>query len=151
MLLYVAGTGPLQAELQSLIETEGLTNHVKLLGYVDEADLPLAYRAAEATVVPTLSLEGFGLITVESLAAGTPVFVTPKGGLPSVVQSLSPSLIFDDTSASAMVDRLSSFLDGALPIPSADVCRAYAVDRYSWTSVAQQTRTVYEEALHSSL
>ena len=44
-----------------------------MLGFVPDEDLPLAYRAANFSIVPTVALEGFGLITIESLAAGTPV------------------------------------------------------------------------------
>jgi glycosyltransferase involved in cell wall biosynthesis len=149
VLLLIAGNGPLRSELQSLIEARDLTDNVRLLGYVPEADLPRAYRAADATVVPTHSLEGFGLITVESLAAGTPVFVTPRGGLPEVVRDLSPSLVFDGTSSSALAARLRAALQNDLPLPSAKACRAYAVSRYSWAAVAQQTRAVYEDVLTS--
>jgi glycosyltransferase involved in cell wall biosynthesis len=147
VLLLIAGTGPLEDELQALVEARNLTAHVRLLGYLPEDDLPHAYRAADASVVPTRSLEGFGLITVESLATGTPVFVTPTGGLPDIVRPLAPTLLFDGTSAAAMADRLSAALQGALPLPSAEACRQYAITNYSWAAVARQTRTVYEQAL----
>jgi glycosyltransferase involved in cell wall biosynthesis len=93
VLLLIAGKGPLHDALSARIEDLGLQRHVRLLGYVPDADLALAYRAADLSVVPTVALEGFGLITVESLAAGTPVLVTPVGGLPETVQALAPNLI----------------------------------------------------------
>ena len=40
-------------------------------------------------------LEGFGLTTIESLASGTPVIVTPVGGLPEAVAPLSPELVLE--------------------------------------------------------
>jgi glycosyltransferase involved in cell wall biosynthesis len=98
-------------------------------------------------VVPTVALEGFGLVTVESLASGTPVVVTPVGGLPEVVGDLAPDLILPDPSPAAIADRLAAILGGRLRLPDAEACRRYARDRFGWEVVARRTRQVYEEAL----
>ncbi len=65
------GSGPISNELKLRIAEYGLDKSIRLLGRVDDADLPLAYRAADLTVVPSQKLEGFGMITLESLASGT--------------------------------------------------------------------------------
>jgi glycosyltransferase involved in cell wall biosynthesis len=147
-LLYIAGKGPLAASLQARIDASGLGQSVRLLGYLSEEELPLAYCAANVSVVPTLALEGFGLITVESLASGTPVLVTPVGGLPEVVGNLSPDLILPDTSAATMAERLTMFLRGGLALPDAETCRRYAREQFDWSVIAQRTKQVYEEALY---
>ncbi|MGL5834068.1 MAG: glycosyltransferase family 4 protein, partial [Waterburya sp.] len=67
ILLYIAGKGALADSLQTQIIELELTDNVKLLGYVPDEQLPLCYRAANFSVVPTVALEGFGLIVVESL------------------------------------------------------------------------------------
>lgn len=146
-LLYVAGRGPLAAELRDHIAALGLDDHVRLLGYVPDEDLPLAYRAATLSVVPTQALEGFGLITVESLAAGTPVFVTPVGGLPEAVRGLSPSLVMPGSDAPSMARHLAAALQDEFAIPSADQCREYTRTHFDWSTVARRTRSVYEEVL----
>ena len=148
VLLLMAGRGPIAEELEARVAEAGLGGHVRLLGFVPDDDLPLAYRAATASVVPTRALEGFGLITAESLAAGTPVFVTPVGGLPEAVSALSRSLVFPSGSVRAMAAHLGAALQGRLPLPSADACRAYARDRFDWSTVARRTRAVYEEVTH---
>ncbi|HWJ21585.1 MAG TPA: asparagine synthase (glutamine-hydrolyzing), partial [Gemmatimonadaceae bacterium] len=68
-LVLIAGGGRLRAELEARVRDAGLAEHVRLLGFLPDAQLPLAYRAADVTVVPTVALEGFGLIVAESLAA----------------------------------------------------------------------------------
>lgn len=147
VLLFIAGKGPLAGALQAQIDAAGLAQHVKLLGYVPDADLPLAYRAADLSVVPTVAFEGFGLITVESLAAGTPVLVTPVGGLPEVVRDLAPELVFPDSTEASMADRITQVLQGDVPLPSAEACRRYAQERFDWHMIARKTRAVYEEVL----
>lgn len=146
-LLLIAGKGPLVEELKAQIQSAGLKQHVQLLGYVPDDDLPIAYRAADVSVVPTVALEGFGLITVESLASGTPVLVTPVGGLPEVVQDLSEHLVLPDTSTEALAEHLVSALEGTLPLPSAEACQDYARSRFDWSIIASRVRSVYEEVV----
>lgn len=151
-LLLIAGRGPLAESLRDRIAARDLDDHVALLGFVPESDLPLAYRAADASVIPSETLEGFGLTTVESLAAGTPVLVTPVGGLPEAVRELSPRLVLpDDTvghdAAAPLGKCLGAALDGTLPLPPAHRCRAYARAHYSWPAIAQKTHRVYADLL----
>lgn len=146
-LLYIAGKGPIAEELQAHIDALGLSDNVSLLGYVAEEDLPLAYRAATCSIVPTITLEGFGLITVESLAAGTPVLVTPRGGLPEVVSDLSPNLVFAGHEVNDLAERLVGILNGTIELPSSEACQHYARTRYDWSVVAQRTREVYAEVI----
>jgi glycosyltransferase involved in cell wall biosynthesis len=147
VLLYIAGQGPLRRQLEGQIDALDLHDHVRLLGYVSDEDLPRAYRAADLSVVPTVELEGFGLITVESLAAGTPVLATPVGGLPEILRPLSDALVLPNTGVEALSDALERALTGRLSLPSSQKCRRYARDHYSWAAVARQVRAVYEEVL----
>jgi glycosyltransferase involved in cell wall biosynthesis len=145
VLVYMIGKGPLQPQLQAQIERSGLQQHVKLLGYVAEDDLVKMYQAADLNVVPTLALEGFGLVAAESLAAGTPALVTPVGGLPEVVGGLDPGLVLRSTSPEDIAEGLRSALSGAVPLPSSVTCREYAQKHFSAELMAQRTAAVYQE------
>jgi glycosyltransferase involved in cell wall biosynthesis len=145
VLILLGGTGPIADELQQRIVEFGLEQNVRRLGRVEDADLPLAYRAADMTVVPSQSLEGFGLITLESLASGTPVYVTPVGGLPEIVKPFAPECIFANTNADEMARGLGEALRGERPTDQA--CRAYAANNFSWSLIAKRVRTVYDQAL----
>jgi glycogen(starch) synthase len=144
-LLLIGGRGHLEGALRERIAAVGLQEAVRLLGFIPDDDLPLAYAAADLTVAPTMALEGFGLITLESLAAGTPVMVTPVGGLPEILQGLNRCLIFDSAAPEAMAERLCLALSGNLPLPDRQACRAYA-DRYAWTEIAPRIRQVFADA-----
>jgi glycogen(starch) synthase len=145
-LVLIAGTGPLRAELEARITALGLERHVQLLGFVPDELLPTAYRAANLSVVPTATLEGFGLITVESLAAGTPCVVTPVGGLTDVVAPFAPQLITDTPSASDIGALLAAALRGDVALPTARQCERYARRDFDWPVVAASVRQVYEAA-----
>jgi glycogen synthase len=146
-LLLIAGKGMLSEELEHRIRSLGLGGHVRLLGFVPDRDLPLAYRAADLSVVPTVALEGFGLIAVESLAAGTPVLVTPVGGLPEVVSGLRPDLVLPGSGARPLAEGIGAALSGELTLPNPEACQDFARARYDWSVIAARTREVYAEAL----
>jgi glycosyltransferase involved in cell wall biosynthesis len=144
VLLLIGGKGPQREELQRMISDSGLEHNVRLLGFVAEADLPLAYAAADFSIVPTLALEGFGLITAESLASGTPVLGTPVGATPEILTPLEPKLVFESASVFAMTDRIRSVLRKDFALPCRESCRVY-VQHYGWPVVAPQLMSVYAE------
>ncbi|BAI75563.1 predicted glycosyl transferase, group 1 (plasmid) [Azospirillum sp. B510] len=146
-LLVVAGRGPEAAALRDRIGALGLEEHVRLLGFVPDAHLPLAYRAADLCVMPSQALEGFGLTTLEALAAGTPVMVTPVGGLPEVVEGLDGDLVLAGTDARSIAAGLAEALTGARRLPDADACRMLVRSRFDWPVIAARTAAVYRDAI----
>ena len=145
--LFIAGKGPLAPELEARIHALELEQHVKLLGFVPDEILPLAYRAADLSVIPTQQLEGFGLVAVESLAAGTPPLVTPVGGLPDVVRDLSDNLIMEGTSVDQISEHLIAALRGSLRLPDPIISQRFAASRYDWSIIAQKVRSVYDKVI----
>jgi glycogen(starch) synthase len=150
ILVMIAGKGWMMDELRERIKSAGVEDHVRLLGFVPDADLPAAYRAADLTVVPTVSLEGFGLTTVESMAAGTPAIVTLVGGSPEVVGGLSPDLIVPDWTPVALAAAITAAFRGDLKLPTAEQCQAFARQNFDWKTVAPRVRAVYEEAIEAA-
>jgi glycosyltransferase involved in cell wall biosynthesis len=144
--LAVAGRGPEAARLQTAIDERGLGNTIRLLGYVSEEDLAIAYAAADLTIVPSQKLEGFGAIIPESLASGTPVAVTPIGGMPEYVRPLDARLICTGVDARSISQSLSTLMYDAASLPSAAECRTYAEATFSWPRVAQQLYAVFAQA-----
>ena len=143
--VMIAGAGPERPALEAQARALGVQDSVRFLGLVPESELPFAYRAADLSVVPSVALEGFGLIVPESLAAGTPVLVTPVGGLPEVVDGLAGALVLRDASSAAIADGLAEALTGARPLPSSVQCTAFACERYDWSVIARRVADVLVE------
>ncbi|WP_432498405.1 glycosyltransferase family 4 protein [Kineococcus gypseus] len=91
--VLIGGRGYLEDELRARVERLGLAGTVQLLGFVPEEDLPGLHRAADLFVLPTLELEGFGVVTLEAFASGVPVVATPVGANPEVAGGLDASLL----------------------------------------------------------
>ena len=146
VLLLIGGKGAERDRLQDQIVAMGMTDHVRLLGFVAEADLPTAYAAADFSVVPTVALEGFGLITVESLASGSPVLGSTVGGTAEILTPLNPGLLFAEPTPHAMAERIRAVLRGEIELPDRKVCREYS-QHYGWPVVVPKLLAVFTEAI----
>ncbi|MGW0036442.1 glycosyltransferase [Gordonia sp. NPDC003376] len=93
MPLVLAGSGPLQPELEALAAE--LDADVTFLGRVSD---PLMYTLhARATAFVFLGTEDFGISTVEAMALGTPVIAADVGGSTEIVTlGLTGALIDPD-------------------------------------------------------
>ncbi len=140
--LAIAGRGPLQNSLQQQVIELGLEDNVNFLGFLPDELLPVAYQAADLSIMPSQSFEGFGLAIVESLACGTPVICTPVGGMPEILEPFSPDLITESIEVSAIAKKLEQVFLGEITKPSRKECREYAVNNFDWDKIAQQVRKV---------
>lgn len=140
----IVGSGPMAAELQARVCALDLQRIVRFDGHVSEALLPAAYRAADLFCVPSQELEGFGLVALEALASGTPVLVTPVGGLPEVVRPLDPRLALEGKSAQDLARGITDVLRARISVPTPIECRRYA-ERFAWSNVARRVSEVYRD------
>ncbi len=74
--LVIAGDGDDRARLEAVARGAGLTGAVVFTGRVDAPTLAALYRDASAFVMPSAG-EGFGLVYLEAMAAGTPCVARP--------------------------------------------------------------------------
>jgi glycosyltransferase involved in cell wall biosynthesis len=132
----VAGAGATAPSLARLAQRLGLEEHVRFFGRVPEDDLPGLYAAADLFVLPTVAYEGFGMSTVEALAAGTPVVGTPVGATPEILAPLDPRFV----SASTLPDDLAATIEWALTEASSEQrerCALYAQSRFRWETAIE--------------
>ncbi len=146
--ILIVGKGPMEEKLRNLIHELGLNERIKLLGALTTKELPDYYRAADAFVLPTRSIEGFGLATVEALSCGLPVFGTPVGGTVEILQAVDERLLFTDITPSAIADGIETFLNHPKPFTDlSPACRKLAVERYDWERVVDRI----EVELHTAV
>lgn len=135
--LVIGGRGSRSEALAALARALDLGDAVRFTGWIAEADLPRYYQAADWFVLPTQALEGFGLVTVEALACGTPVVGTPVGATPEVLGALPAGLLLRDASAEALADGLDDLLARAAKDPDwygglRAECRRLVAAAYTW-------------------
>jgi glycosyltransferase involved in cell wall biosynthesis len=133
LMLAVAGTGSAREALERQVRRLGLGERVRLLGRVSDDDLRALYAAADLFVLPTVAYEGFGMSTVEALAAGTPALGTAVGATPEILAQLGPEFVVPGSDPQALVHGLRQ----VLPRLGPDLRRAARslAERYRWDDV----------------
>ncbi len=101
--LKIVGTGP---EEKMLKELTGPT--VEFLGGVSDEQLTALYRGAKATIFAALD-EDFGIVPVESMAAGTPVIGLNQGGVKETVVDGKTGVLFNDPTVDCLISAIKKF------------------------------------------
>ena len=104
------GKGPLEGELQSLIERKGLTGSVRLAGFRE--DLPRILPCLDLVVHPAL-MEGLGVSLLQASCAGLPIVASRVGGIPEAVRDGETGLLVEPGDAQALADAIRSLLGDA--------------------------------------
>jgi glycosyltransferase involved in cell wall biosynthesis len=106
--LDIVGSGPMRAELESLVVELGAGEWIRFIGQVPHDDLVALYRRAWLVTSASLA-EGWGLTLTEAAACGTPAVATDiRGHRSSVVDGvtgvLAPLDRLGDTLADVLLD-----------------------------------------------
>ncbi|NJL15807.1 MAG: glycosyltransferase family 4 protein [Nitrospira sp.] len=155
LLLVIGGEGPLRARLQEVIRQKNLCEAVRLVGFVPESILGDYYQASDLVVMPSLQLEGFGLVMVEALACGTPVLGTPVGAIPEVLNQVDPILVAQGTDGQSIARALERVLtrlhDSGEAARLAKKGRSLIERRYNWTQHCSELARMLDGGMPSRL
>ena len=76
-VVLIGGTGPLKADLENQIARLGLENKVKLLGRIDDSELPSYYDACRVFCLSSVQkTEAFAIVQIEAMSCGKPIVAT---------------------------------------------------------------------------
>jgi glycosyltransferase involved in cell wall biosynthesis len=125
-------------------ERDRVAQAVDALGAGRPEDVPVRYREATVTVLPSWG-ETFGMVLVESLASGTPVVCNDDGGMTSIVTDPAIGRIAPpqdrDALARAILDAIALAAEPDTPAR----CARHAAE-WDWaTAVSPAHVALYEE------
>ncbi len=134
------GEGPALDSLRGLAQELKVTEQCEFVGRVAHDVVLQRMSRATATVIPSRS-EAFGLVTIESLAVGTPVVASNVGGLPEIVRDGVDGFLVPSEDSGALAEALGRVL--ADPAGRAEM-RRQARERFLTTF--EQRKAVMEQA-----
>ena len=147
VLLLIGGKGYLENSLRQRVKELQLEGNVKFLGFISEEKLPKYYQAADLFVLPTMDLEGFGLVTIEALSCGTPVIATPAGANPEVLEPLGEEFLCQDTTPEALAERITWFVKRGAGAELRGRCRDYCKANFETEEIVESIERALSEAV----
>lgn len=146
----VVGSGAELAALKALAKKLGLTQRVRFLTDVPDADLPALYNLASAYIGLSrqtgLDVEGFGIAFAEAAACGLPVIGARSGGIPDVVADGETGLLVNGEKPDEVVAAIGRLLkDGKLAARMGKEGRARVEKFQNWERVTRDLRAIATE------
>ena len=137
IFMVIGGEGALRETLEARSKELKVKEFIKFTGFIPEDLLPDYYSAADIFILPTRELEGFGLVTIESMASGVAVLGTPVGGTKEILGKFDPTFLFKDTSPKAMAKLALEKYRFIKEKPNewkeiSKKCRQFVEENYTW-------------------
>lgn len=149
--LVVVGGGNWFSHYKADAENAGVADRVVFAGIISEEELPLYYRGADLTVLPTYTdAEGFGMVLAEANACGRPVIGTNVGGIPSLIQDQHNGLLVEPGDLRGLVQAISIVLsDGKLAKTLGQNGFEKIRSGFTWDHAVSRTMKVYDGLIYA--
>lgn len=139
-LLIAGGDSSSTKKVQSLMEKAeklGVGDYLFFAGLVDHERMPLYYRAASATIIPSF-YESFGLTALESVACGTPIVASPVGIMPELFdqgnQNGAAGYLVGGRNPTLWANALQKILSQTIPLDASEI--SCLMEPYDWDKIA---------------
>lgn len=141
--LAIVGEGPKREELESLASDLGIDDRVTFTGY--RSDIPALMQAFDVFALPS-RWEGFGLVFLEAMAAGTPVVASEVSAVPEIVVDAETGYLVPPGES----DEFAEYIDHLLEEPSlaermGQSGRARLEAHFTVEQMVSETEAVYDE------
>jgi glycosyltransferase involved in cell wall biosynthesis len=140
--LWIAGSGPLEAELEALAVQVGVADRVRFLGWRDDASS--LYRSADVCLFPS-RFEPLGNVIIQAWAHGLPVVAAMSDGPAALIRPEQDGMLvpINDVQALALAAR-RLILDPGRRRRLAEAGQARVRDEFSAGRIVAQWRELLE-------
>lgn len=139
-------TGPRAAYQKQIREMAKLMGgNCILVGSVAPAEMHKVYTIGNLTVVPSRFEEPFCMVALESMASGTPVLVSPRGGISEfVIDGKTGFILREPLSETSMAEDIRATLTRNDCLEIARYARKEILSGYGWQSVTDKLSAVLQ-------
>ena len=107
----IIGDGGLRTELADLIQTLGVADQIKLLGWRNQTEVVELLRRSHILLAPSVTAkdgnqEGIPVVLMEAMAMGLPVISTYHTGIPELVEDGISGFLVPEGDVEALAEKL---------------------------------------------
>ena len=151
--VIIAGDGPERKYLESLILKYKLTN-VHMVGYFSSKldTINDFYLRADVYVAPSVWNEPLGLVILEAMVNKTPVVVSRKGGVTTLVKDGYNGFLVRPRSPKLIVEKVNLLLqDEKLAEKMGERAYKTVTEKFSWDKIATKFYNLYDKCLQKPI
>jgi len=143
--LVLVGDGKLRVDIERMIDTHNLSQHVSLAGWCDQTEIKGYLQESRALVLSSRS-EGIPIAVLESFALGRPVIATDVGGVGEVVHTGTTGWLVPEDDLQALSQAMEDCLNASTTEMQklADSART----KVATFSIEESARALEESFLH---
>ncbi|MCK4347296.1 MAG: glycosyltransferase family 4 protein [Thermoplasmatales archaeon] len=143
---YIAGTGPQEDELKTLVKKLNLEEHVKFLGFIaDEEEKYSYYKACKVVVAPS-RWDCQPYAVTEGAACGKPIIASDKSN-PALLDDGKAGFIFQSENVTDLANKIIKLLtDDGLREEMGKAAREKARE-YDWNRIVDRHIEIYKEVI----
>ena len=146
----IIGEGKEYQKLKNQIETNGLQNHVFLLGKKNQKEIRDLFRQHDLYLLTAVAMEGRrretqGLATIEAQACGLPAIVFDSGGVKYTVQDGVTGYVCEEYNVNEVVSEIKALYDDdTLLREMSKNTQKFVEEHYSLSSVEKKWEIIYK-------
>ncbi len=146
--LALIGFGPEEPEVRAAAARTGVANALTIVGRVPHHDIPAWLASADLVVLPSVQVEGLGVVLLEALASGTPVVGSDLGGIPDIIQDGETGLLARPGDPEHLAGTCLRILtDRELAGRTAQAGRHLVETTFSWKVIASRLDELFSSHL----
>lgn len=142
------GDGPLFGKIKNQVKNHVISQKVELIGWVDHKRVADFLNELTLLILPSYS-EGLPTIVLEAMACGTPVLVTPVGGIPDVVRDEKTGFILRTNSPQCIAKNVIRALEHPSLEQIATNAKTLVEEQYSYENAVGRYRAILKTAYFS--
>ena len=144
--VYIAGSGPQENRLKTLIKRLGLEEHVKFLGFISENEKFQYYKTCKISVIPS-RWDCQPTTLLEAMASGKPVVASRVGGIPDTVDDGKTGFLFESENVEDLANKIIKLLNDEQLIEEMGNASKEKSKEYDWRRIAEKTVEAYRDII----
>ncbi|WP_020619915.1 glycosyltransferase [Paenibacillus daejeonensis] len=131
----IIGDGPLREELQQLILSLEMGEHIRLVGPKGQNEVLNILRQSDLMVAPSVTAangdqEGIPVVLMEAMAIGLPIVSTWHSGIPELVEDGASGYLVPERDEQGLAHKLKLLMD----------------NRHQWPEMSRRGREIVEQS-----
>lgn len=136
--LNIVGIGPESNNLKNLSNLIGVQDKVIFHNSLCDDKLKNLFLTMDLSILPTKSLEGFGISIIDSLLHGVPVIATSIGGIPEIINKLHPDYLILNADPYEIAQKIKKIIIGEIKLINREECIVFVENNFSYVKTYKQ-------------